>query len=40
MPIRDWLKVQSLLPKLPALKKRIDDLEKMFKGLHSGKPEQ
>jgi len=40
MPLKDWLKMQSLLPKLPALKKRIDDLEKMLKELHSGKPEQ
>jgi UDP-3-O-[3-hydroxymyristoyl] glucosamine N-acyltransferase len=37
MPLRDWLKVQSLLPKLPALKKRIDDLEKQIKELRTGK---
>lgn len=28
MPIRDWLKVQAVLPKLPELKKTIADLEK------------
>jgi UDP-3-O-[3-hydroxymyristoyl] glucosamine N-acyltransferase len=39
MPLKDWLKMQSLLPKLPALKKRIDELEKMLKELRSGKPE-
>ena len=33
MPIREWLKVQSLLPKLPELKKRIHDLENQVKGL-------
>jgi UDP-3-O-[3-hydroxymyristoyl] glucosamine N-acyltransferase len=37
MPIREWLKVQSLLPKLPELKKRIHDLEKKSKELHSSK---
>jgi len=37
MPIRDWLKVQSLLPKLPELKKRISDLEKQIKELHNNK---
>ncbi|MCK9419465.1 MAG: UDP-3-O-(3-hydroxymyristoyl)glucosamine N-acyltransferase [Nitrospirae bacterium] len=31
MPIRDWLKVQSLLPKLPELIKRIRELEKLIK---------
>jgi UDP-3-O-[3-hydroxymyristoyl] glucosamine N-acyltransferase len=30
MPIRDWLKVQVLLPKLPELKKTIDKLEKQI----------
>ena len=39
MPIRDWLKVQSLLPKLPELKKRISDLEKQIKELHNRIPE-
>ena len=33
MPLRDWLKVQALLPKLPELKKRIHDLEKLIKEL-------
>lgn len=37
MPIRDWLKVQALLPKLPELKKRISDLEKQIKELLSEK---
>ena len=31
MPIRDWLKVQAVLPKLPELKKRITELEKQLK---------
>jgi len=39
MPIRDWLKVQAILPKLPELKKRISDLEKQIKGLHNRKSE-
>jgi len=39
MPIRDWLKVQAILPKLPELKKRISDLEKQIKGLRNGKSE-
>jgi UDP-3-O-[3-hydroxymyristoyl] glucosamine N-acyltransferase len=30
MPIRDWLKVQVLLPKLPELKKTIEKLEKQI----------
>jgi UDP-3-O-[3-hydroxymyristoyl] glucosamine N-acyltransferase len=30
MPIREWLKVQAVLPKLPELKKRIADLEKQL----------
>ena len=38
MPIRDWLKMQALLPKLPELKKRIDELEKTIKELSAGKP--
>jgi UDP-3-O-[3-hydroxymyristoyl] glucosamine N-acyltransferase len=37
MPIRDWLKVQSLLPKLPQLKKRISDLEKEINELRNKK---
>ncbi len=28
MPIRDWLKVQAILPKLPELRKALRDLEK------------
>lgn len=39
MPIRDWLKVQAILPKLPELKKRIMDLEKQVKELHNRKSE-
>jgi len=39
MPIRDWLKVQAILPKLPELKKRIMDLEQQIKELHSRKSE-
>jgi UDP-3-O-[3-hydroxymyristoyl] glucosamine N-acyltransferase len=34
MPIRDWLKVQSILPKLPEFLKRIRDLEKQLKEMH------
>jgi UDP-3-O-[3-hydroxymyristoyl] glucosamine N-acyltransferase len=37
MPIREWLKVQSILPKLPELKKRIHDLENQLKDLHNSK---
>ncbi len=37
MPIREWLKAQSLLPKLPELKKRILDLEKKIKELQASK---
>jgi UDP-3-O-[3-hydroxymyristoyl] glucosamine N-acyltransferase len=37
MPIRAWLKVQSILPKLPELLKRIRDLEKQIKEEHDRK---
>lgn len=37
MPIRDWLKVQSILPKLPELLKRIRDLEKQIDEQHDRK---
>jgi len=33
MPIRDWLKVQAVLPKLPELKKTITKLEKKLQEL-------
>ncbi len=33
MPIRDWLKVQAILPKLPELKKMLSNLEKQVKEL-------
>ena len=33
MPIRDWLKVQAVLPKLPELKKLISKLEKQIQEL-------
>lgn len=33
MPIRDWLKVQVLLPKLPELKKLVNHLEKQIQEL-------
>jgi UDP-3-O-[3-hydroxymyristoyl] glucosamine N-acyltransferase len=33
MPQRDWLKVQSVLPKLPELKKLVAELEKQMKEL-------
>lgn len=33
MPVRDWLKVQAVLPKLPDLKRTITDLEKQVKAL-------
>jgi UDP-3-O-[3-hydroxymyristoyl] glucosamine N-acyltransferase len=39
MPMKDWLKVQAVLPKLPELKKQVNDLEKefhKFKGKISG----
>jgi len=34
MPIRDWLKVQAVLPKLPELKKAITKLEKKLQELN------
>jgi len=37
MPIRDWLKVQSILPKLPEFIKRIRELEKRIKEPHDSK---
>lgn len=40
MPIRDWLRVQAILPKLPELKKRISDLEIKLKGQLDGKSEK
>jgi UDP-3-O-[3-hydroxymyristoyl] glucosamine N-acyltransferase len=30
MPIRDWLKVQAVLPKLPELRKAVSRLEKQL----------
>ncbi len=33
MPIRDWLKVQAVLPKLPELKKSVSRLEKLIQEL-------
>lgn len=33
MPLRDWLKVQAVLPKLPELKKLVAELEKQMKEL-------
>ena len=35
MPIRDWLKVQAVLPKLPDMKKLIASLEKQIQELNS-----
>ncbi len=35
MPIRDWLKVQAILPKLPEMKKLIASLEKQVQELKS-----
>jgi UDP-3-O-[3-hydroxymyristoyl] glucosamine N-acyltransferase len=37
MPIRDWLKVQAVLPKLPELKKAIAKLEKQLQELQEKK---
>jgi UDP-3-O-[3-hydroxymyristoyl] glucosamine N-acyltransferase len=37
MPIREWLKVQSVLPRLPELKKRVRDLEERLAELRPGK---
>jgi len=31
MPHRLWLKVQRIIPRLPELKKKIEDLEKRLK---------
>jgi UDP-3-O-[3-hydroxymyristoyl] glucosamine N-acyltransferase len=33
MPLRDWLKVQAVLPKLPELKRQIAELERQVKEL-------
>ena len=33
MPLRDWLKVQAVLPKLPELRKRMSQLEKTVQKL-------
>ncbi len=35
MPLRDWLRVQAILPKLPELKKQIAELEKQVKALQN-----
>jgi len=35
MPIRDWLKVQAILPKLPDMKKLITSLEKQVQEMKS-----
>jgi len=35
MPIKDWLKVQAILPKLPELRKTIASLEKQLRELKS-----
>jgi UDP-3-O-[3-hydroxymyristoyl] glucosamine N-acyltransferase len=35
MPIRDWLKVQAVLPKLPEIKRLINRLEKQVHELAS-----
>jgi len=37
MPLREWLKVQAVLPKLPELKKMITELEKQVKDLKERK---
>jgi UDP-3-O-[3-hydroxymyristoyl] glucosamine N-acyltransferase len=33
MPLREWLKVQVILPKLPELKKNVTELQKQMKAL-------
>jgi hypothetical protein len=35
MPIRDWLKVQAVLPRLPEMKKLVADLKKQIQELKS-----
>jgi len=35
MPHRKWLKVQTIIPRLPDLKKKIDDIEKRLKELEN-----
>lgn len=37
MPVRDWLKVQVILPKLPELKKLVSNLEKQIQELKEKK---
>lgn len=38
MPLRDWLKVQATLPKLPEIRKRLSQLEKMVQQLNGETP--
>jgi hypothetical protein len=33
MPQREWLKVQTLIPKLPELKKKVSDIESQVQEL-------
>jgi UDP-3-O-[3-hydroxymyristoyl] glucosamine N-acyltransferase len=40
MPVRDWLKVQAVLPKLPEMKKRLAELEKRLQALAEDSSEQ
>lgn len=40
MPIREWLKVQAVLPKLPELKKLVTKLEKQLKELNEHRHEE
>ena len=37
MPLRDWLKVQAVLPKLPELKRLAADLERRIAALEHEK---
>jgi UDP-3-O-[3-hydroxymyristoyl] glucosamine N-acyltransferase len=38
MPVRNWLKVQAVLPKLPELKKTVTNLEKQIKEIKERMP--
>jgi UDP-3-O-[3-hydroxymyristoyl] glucosamine N-acyltransferase len=40
MPLREWLKVQSILPKLPEMKKRLADAEKRLAEYAIGKSKE
>jgi UDP-3-O-[3-hydroxymyristoyl] glucosamine N-acyltransferase len=40
MPLREWLKVQAVLPRLPEIKKRIAEIERLLRGKSEAKSSQ